>query len=326
MTTDTPEIQRPEVVVLRTGAPGLAAADLHGELEQHLPDRRIQLAGTPEREQDLVRDARVIVGNGISRELLDRATNLELYAHASSGTDSLPLEVFEERGIAVTNAAGLMPSISEQVLGYLLNFARDLREGQRRQNRREWRHYQPGELLGSTVTVVGLGAIGTQILARLEPFEVERIGIRHSPSKGGPAAEIYGYDDLHTALEKTEYLVLSCPLTALTRDLISTEELETLPNDAVVVNVSRGDVLDTDALVQALRRNVLGGAALDVVSPEPLPETHPLWTFENVAITPHNAGSSANHWRRLAELLAENLARAESHDGFTELRNQVVTP
>lgn len=324
--TNQTKDHRPDIVVLRSGAPGLPAVDLHQELETQLPERRIRLAETPESERELVANARVIVGNGISSELLERATELELYAHASSGTGSLPLAEFEERGIAVTSAAGLMPCISEQVLGYLLSFAREFREGYRRQERREWRHYQPGELLGSTVTVVGLGAIGHQILTRLEPFGVERIGVRHSPEKGGPAAEIYGYDDLQTALARTDYLVLSCPLTDLTRGLIGTEELATLPNDAIVVNVSRGPVVETSDLVQALRRNILGGAALDVIAPEPLPETHPLWTFENVILTPHNAGSSPKHWNRLAALLAENLERAGETGEFTGLRNQVVSP
>jgi phosphoglycerate dehydrogenase-like enzyme len=314
------------VVALRSGAPGLAATDLRDALERHLPDRTVRLAQTPDEERELVAEAAVVVSNSFTADLLERAEGLELYAHASSGVDSLPLAAFAERGVAVTNAAGLMPSISEQVLGYLLTFARDLREGLRRQRRREWRHYQPGELTGSTVTVVGLGAIGTQILTRLEPFGVRRIGVRHTPSKGGPADEILGYDGLHEALRATDYLVLSCPLTDLTRGIVGTEELTTLPNDAVVVNVARGEVVQTDALVTALRRNLLGGAALDVTDPEPLPEDHALWGLDNVVVTPHNAGSSANHWDRVAALLAENLERADESGEYTGLENQVVSP
>lgn len=328
MTGNTPSDASgsPDVVVLRSGAPGLSASDLRDALERRLPDRTVRLAGTPEAERELVADANVVVGNGFTADLLERAANLKLYAHASSGVGSLPLDAFAERGVAVTNAAGLMPSIAEQVLAYLLTFARDLREGLRRQRRREWHHYQPNELVGSTVTVVGLGAVGTQTLERLEPFGVERIGVRHSPEKGGPADEIYGYDALHEALRGAEYLVLSCPLTDLTRGLVGEEELTTLPNDAVVVNVSRGAVIRTDALVTALRRNLLGGAALDVTDPEPLPEDHPLWSLDDVVVTPHNAGSSPNHWRRVADLLAENLERADENGEYAGLRNQVVAP
>jgi phosphoglycerate dehydrogenase-like enzyme len=232
----------------------------------------------------------------------------------------------EQRGIAVTNGAGLMPWIAEQVLGYMLTFARDLREGYRRQQRKEWRHYRAGTLTGSTITVVGLGAIGKQILERLEPFNVERIGVRHTPEKGGPANLIVGYDELHRALEGAEYLVLSCPLTELTRGVVGDDELATLPNDAIVINVSRGPVLQTPALVEALRRNELAGAALDVTDPEPLPTSHPLWSFENVILTPHNAASAMALWDRVAELLAENLERVETTGTYTDLQNQVISP
>jgi phosphoglycerate dehydrogenase-like enzyme len=314
------------ILVRRTGAPSLSAKRLGEEIERVLPERTVRVAGTPTAECDLLPDATIVVGNSISRDYLDRAEQLRLYAHTSSGTDALPLDELERQGIAVTNAAGLMPWIAEQVVGYLLTFARDLREGYRRQQRKEWRHYRPGTLTGSTVTVVGCGAIGTQILERLEPFAVERIGVRHTPEKGGPADLVVGYDELHRALDGSDYLVLSCPLTGLTRGLVGEDELVTLPNDAVVVNVARGPVLRTKALVTALRRNVISGAALDVTDPEPLPADHPLWSLENVVLTPHNAGSSSNLWDRVAELLAENLERVAATGTYADLRNQVIAP
>ena len=314
------------ILVLRSGAPGLSAESLGGAIEAELPGRTVRVAGTTSAERDLLPDAAVLVGNSLSRDHLDHAERLRLYAHTSSGTDTLPLDELERRGVAVTNAAGLMPWIAEQVLGYLLTFARDLREGYRRQQRREWRHYRPGTLVDSTVTVVGLGAIGTQILERLEPFDVERIGVRHTPEKGGPADLVVGYDELHRALDGSDYLVLACPLTELTRSLVGKAELATLPTDAVVVNVARGPVIRTQALVTALRRNQVGGAALDVTDPEPLPADHPLWSLENVVLTPHNAGSSPWLWDRVAALLADNLERVAETGAYTDLRNQVVGP
>jgi phosphoglycerate dehydrogenase-like enzyme len=315
-----------EVLVRHQGAPSLAATDLRDALVRALPDRSVHLATTPADERALIPEATVLVGNELEPALLERAERLRLYAHASSGIDSLPLDELSARGIAVTNAAGLMPCISEQVLGYLLSHARGLRESLDRQQRREWRHFQPGELTGKTVTVVGMGAVGTQILERLEPFGVERVGVRHSPEKPGPAESIYGYPDLHEALSGADYVVLCCPLTETTTDLVGRTELDVLPNDAVLVNVARGRVVDTEALVWALHRNTVGGAALDVTSPEPLPDDHPLWGFENVVITPHNAGSSPGHWDRLASLLASNLDRVDRTGTYTDLRNQVVEP
>jgi phosphoglycerate dehydrogenase-like enzyme len=325
-TTATTDCEDRYVLVLREGAPAFPAADFRAALEHHLPDRTIRIARTPDEERELLPGASIVAGNELSKERLELAKNLRLYAHASSGIGTLPLDELVRRGVAVTNGAGLMPSISEQVLGYLLTFARDLREGMRRQERREWRHYQPGELTGSTVTVVGLGSIGTQILNRLEPFYVERLGVRHTPEKGGPADEVFGYNGLHEVFSRSDCVILSCPLTEETRGLVGRSELRTLPNDAVLVNVARGPVVDTDELVGALRRNVIGGAALDVTDPEPLPTEHPLWEFDNVLLTPHNAGSSPGVCDRVAALLAENLARVDECGEYTGLKNQVIEP
>ena len=125
---------------------------------------------------------------------------------------------------------------------------RRLDEGRRRQRRREWRSFQSfTELAGSTVTVVGLGAIGETIVERLEGFDVETIGVRHTPPKGGPTDEVLGYDGLQEALIRTDVLVLSCPLTGTTEGFIRAAEFEALPSDAIVVNVARGGVVDTEA-------------------------------------------------------------------------------
>lgn len=314
-----------EILVLRDGAPGLSAKSLGEALMTRLPDHDVQVAVTPEQERTLIRYAQVVAGNGLSESLLRQAPVLKYYAHVSSGVDNLPLDELTERGVAVTNAAGLMPSIAEQVLGYLLVFARDFCTGWRRQRRREWRHYQPGELRGSTVTIVGLGSIGLQVLDRLSGFGVETIGIRHTPSKGGPADEIIGYetDDVHSALARTDYLVLTCPLTELTEGLVDQTALDTLPPDAVVVNVARGPVIDTDALVAALQSNRIRGAALDVTDPEPLPADHPLWDLSNVLITPHNAGANPHHWERVADRIARNVERAEQTGAYDDLENQI---
>jgi phosphoglycerate dehydrogenase-like enzyme len=312
------------ILILRKGGPGLSAADFRDAIQKHLPDRTIRLAHTPEEERDLITDATVVTGNEFDRDLLKHADHLRLYAHTSSGVGNLPIEAMDERSIALTNAAGLMPCIAEQVLGYLLVLARQLHEGLRRQRKREWRHYQPTELTGHTITVVGLGSIGTQVLERLDVFGVETIGVRHTPEKGGPADHIVGYGDLHAAFRQSDYVVLSCPLTDLTQGLVGSPEFDTLPNDAVLINVARGKVVDTDALVTALQRNLLGGAALDVTDPEPLPEDHPLWRFDNVILTPHNAGNSPAHWDRVAGLLAENLKRVDETGKYANLKNQII--
>ncbi|MGB9965157.1 D-2-hydroxyacid dehydrogenase [Halobacterium hubeiense] len=314
----------PDITVLRTGAHGSPMSEYAAALRERLPEQDVALARTPADERELVADARVVTGGDIDEALLEEAEELELFAGAFAGYEHLPLAAFESRGVAVTNAAGVhAPSAAEQVLGYVLTFARRLHEGWRRQQNREFRHYQAYELNDSTVTVVGLGAIGQGVVERLEGFGVDTIGVRYTPEKGGPTDEVVGFDEdaLHDAFARTDYLVLACPLTDTTRNLVDEAVFETLPPESVLVNVARGGVVDTADLVSALRTEHIRGAALDVTDPEPLPEDHPLWTLENVVVTPHTAGQTPEYWNRLADIVATNVPRLDTDE---ELRNRVA--
>ncbi|NHN48574.1 D-2-hydroxyacid dehydrogenase [Halostella sp. JP-L12] len=312
----------PAVLVLRKGTHGTPIEQYADALRERLPDATVTLARTPDEERDLIGDARYVTGMELDEDLLARADALEVFACAYAGTGHLPLDALEERGVAVTNASGVHgPNIGEHVLGAVLSFARRFHEGWRRQRRSEWRHYQAHELQGSTVTVVGMGAIGRSVVDRLEPFGVDTVGVRYSPEKGGPTDEVVGFDDLGEVAARTDYLVLACPLTDETRGLVGREEFVTLPPNAVLVNVARGPVVDTDALVTALRSNWIRGASLDVTDPEPLPEDHDLWNLGNVQITPHNAGHTPEYYERLADVVAGN---AERHAAGEDLENRVI--
>ncbi|UPW00574.1 D-2-hydroxyacid dehydrogenase [Halorussus gelatinilyticus] len=321
---DAPDEDAPDVVVLRKSTHGVPVSEYGAELRERLPDRTVAYARTPTEERELVADAPVVAGMELDADLLEHAEAMELFACAYAGTGHLPLDALEDRGVAVTNASGVHgPNIGEHVVGNLLVFARRLHEGWRRQRNREWRHFRAHELQDSTVTVVGLGAIGRSVVERLQGFGVETVGVRYTPEKGGPTDEVVGFEgpEFEDALARTDYLVLACPLTETTRGLIGKPELKTLPPDAVLVNVARGPVVDTDALVWALRGSHLRGAALDVTDPEPLPEDHPLWNFENCLITPHCSGHTPEYYSRLADIVADNVRRLDDGE---ELRNRVV--
>ncbi|WP_435320694.1 NAD(P)-dependent oxidoreductase [Haloarchaeobius sp. TZWSO28] len=316
-----------DVVVLREGTEGLSMESYADALRERLPaDRTVTLARTPKQERELIPDARVVTGITVEEDLLDRAEGLELFACTFAGTDHVPMDTLAEHGVAVTNAGGIhAPGIAEQAIGNMLVFARRLHEGWRRKQQSQWRHFQSSEFTGSTVTVIGLGSIGQAVVQRLQGFEVDTIGIRYTPSKGGPTDEVLGFDsdDVHDALARSDYVVVACPLNDLTRNLIGEDEFATMQTDAVLVNTARGGIVDTDALVAALRSNKIRGAAVDVTEPEPLPEDHPLWGLENCLITPHTGGHTPKHWDRLADIVAENLDRLEEGE---ELQNQVLAP
>ncbi|WP_306052705.1 D-2-hydroxyacid dehydrogenase [Natronococcus wangiae] len=319
-------MSKPDVVVLREGTEGLSMESYAETLRDRLPEATVELARTPREERELVPQARIVTGITIEEDLLEDADRLELFACTFAGTEHLPMDALAEHGVVVTNAGGIhAPGIAEQAIGNILVFARRLHEGWRRKRNNEWRHFQSRELTGSTVTVVGLGSIGQEVVKRLEGFEVETVGVRYTPSKGGPTDEVVGFDEdaIHDAFARSEYVVLACPLNDLTRGLVGEDELATLPPSAVVVNAARGGIVDTDALVAALQSNKIRGAALDVTDPEPLPADHPLWDLENCLITPHTGGHTPKHWNRLADVVATNVDALEDGRGF---ENAVFRP
>jgi phosphoglycerate dehydrogenase-like enzyme len=316
----------PDVAVLREGIHGMPIGIYANALRERLPDAEIALAHTPAEERELLGSAPIATGIRLDEAQLDYANDLRLFACAAAGVDHLPIEALAERDVAVTNASGVHgPNIAEYVLGAILHFVRGFGTAQRRKDRHEWRHFQSRELKDSTVTVVGLGSIGETIVDRLDSFDVETIGVRYSPEKGGPTDEVVGFDDeaVHGALSRTDYLALATPLTDTTEGLIGPEELVTLPPNAVVVNVGRGPLIDTDALVSALQRNHIDGAALDVTDPEPLPPDHVLWQMDNVLLTPHNSGHTPRYYHRLADIVADNVERIAETGSYNDLDNQV---
>ena len=316
--TDTP----PDVAVLRQKVHGMPATEYAAALRERLPDHEVTLAATPDAERAAL-TARVVTGHRVDPDHVD--AGMEVFACTYAGTDHLPTEELTAAGVAVTNAAGVHgPNVAEHVVGAMLAFTRGFDTAWRRQRNREWRSFQAAELQGSTVTVVGLGAIGEAVVERLAGFGVDTIGVRYTPEKGGPTDDVVGFDAVHDAFARSDYLVLACPLTETTEGLVDHEAFETLPSEAVVVNVARGPVVDTDALVRALRRNHIRGAALDVTDPEPLPEAHPLWNLGNVLITPHNAGHTPQYYERLADIVAENVRRLDAGDDTDDLVNRVA--
>jgi phosphoglycerate dehydrogenase-like enzyme len=296
-----------DIVVLDHKIHGLSAADYVTALQETLPEYEMSLARTAAEREQLVADATVVTGYQISESLVESAEELSLFICTFAGTDHLPTDTLEANGVTVENASGVHgPNVAEQVLGYILTFVRRLDQGWQQEQQAAWNHYQADELKGSTATVVGQEPIGQTIVDRLNAFDVTTIGVRYTPSKGGSADEVIGFEDagLDEVLARTDHLVLACPLTELTETFVDSEVLLLLPTHATLTNIARGKVVDTDALVNALQTNEIRGAALDVTDPEPLPADSPLWNLPNCHITPHNAGHTPKYWDRCADIVA----------------------
>jgi phosphoglycerate dehydrogenase-like enzyme len=174
---------------------------------------------------------------------------------------------------------------------------------------RSWGEPAAATLFDQPVTVVGGGGLATELLRLLEPFRSPVTIVRQRPEPLPGAARTVGTDRLAEALAGARAVVLMLALTPRTRKLIGRAELAAMERDAWLVNVARGGVVDTGALVDALRSGQIGGAALDVTDPEPLPDGHPLWDLPNCLITPHTADTEEMRQTLLGRRIAENVRR-----------------
>lgn len=228
------------------------------------------------------------------------------------GTDHPVFQRFFERGILLTNSAGASAvPIAQTVIGGLLMLARGFSRWGAAQTRKEWSPSReaPPDLAAQTLVVVGLGSIGSEIARLGRSLGLHVIGVRRSPAReGDPVDELVHPSELERVLPRADWLALACSLNDDTRRLIDAAALARLPRGARILNISRGEVIDEAALIEALRSEDIAGAYLDVFETEPLPPASPLWTLPNVIVSPHNAGSSAGNPARQAAVFLRNLA------------------
>ncbi len=288
-------------------------------------------AGASPEVLDAVRGASAYVGLGIPAEVLRTGRGSLRWVHtAAAGVGSSLTQEMRESGVIFTNSAGIHgPPMAETIVGMLLYFFRGLDLAVEGMWEKRWKN-EPflrsdtpvRELSGATVGILGLGGIGGEVARRLEPLGVRILGWKRQRrgGEGGDREVRTGSDGLTQVLGESDAVVVSLPETAATRGLMDRDALAALPEGAVLVNVSRGRLVDTEALVDALRSGRLRGAALDVTDPEPLPDGHPLWSLPNVLITPHVSAVSRRFWRRQSALIVENLQRLVAGE---PLRNRV---
>jgi D-2-hydroxyacid dehydrogenase (NADP+) len=240
-----------------------------------------------------------------------------------AGVDKFPLDEYAERDIRVTNSTGLHgASVGETVAGYMLSFARRLHEYRSNQERNEWAWADREDAFtvdGSSVCVVGLGTLGQGIAARADALGMDVTGVKRTPTPVDHVDTVYPTGDLHEAISESKFVALAVPLTDDTEGLIGADELAAMRDDAVLLNVARGPVVDQDALVGALRNDDLAGAALDVFETEPLPEDSPLWDFDDVVVTPHAAAATRDYPDHIAAVVRENVRRLDADDRLGNL-------
>lgn len=226
-----------------------------------------------------------------------------------AGINKLPLELFAEKGILLTNGSGIHAhSVTETTMGLILGMTRNIVESSKNQQVKKWhtpRHLY--ELSGKTMLVVGAGNIGEQLGRVAQAFDMKTIGINRSGRKIAHMDEQYVQSELSEIIDQADIVVNILPLTEETRHLYNAELFSKIKDGAYFINVGRGESVVTEDLLVALDSGKIQGAGLDVFEEEPLPKDHPLWLHEKVVITPHIAGQVENYAALLYPIFRENL-------------------
>ncbi len=249
----------------------------------------------------------------VDADMLDRLPGVRVISNFGVGVDHIDLSAAAARGIVVGNTPGILDgATADLAFALLLAAGRRLVEGDRYARGPDFLRYDPTfmigrEVHGSTLGILGLGRIGEQVARRARAFDM-RI-LYHNRQRRPAVEEALGvhYVTRDELLATADYVMLTVPLTSQTQRLIGRAELARMKPTAILINASRGAVVDTEALTEALAARTIYAAALDVTEPEPLPRDHPLLRLDNVIITPHLGSATEQTRQRMAEVSIENL-------------------
>jgi phosphoglycerate dehydrogenase-like enzyme len=298
------------VLTITEGSPHFGLLD---DLE--LPGMQIVTVSTPEELAAEIVDADVLYGFPTA-DLLQRGKALRWIQSPSAGVNYLQhLAELVENDIVLTNTRGAHgPSIGEHTFALLFALTRHIPESIQAQRDHYWARpelYRTSrEMRGLTMGIVGFGAIGRAVAQRAKGFDMEILAVDPHPDPGAPfVADTWGMERLPDLLAQSDVVVVAAPLTAESYHVLDAAALAKMKPDAYLIVVSRGGIVDEDALADALEAGKLAGAGLDVTEVEPLPADSRLWDAPNIVITPHTAGDSSEKERRCVEILRENLVR-----------------
>ncbi|HUG47365.1 MAG TPA: D-2-hydroxyacid dehydrogenase [Candidatus Limnocylindria bacterium] len=259
-------------------------------------------------------DAEVLFRCAMSKSEFSRAIaespSLRWVHTCSAGFDQLLVPEITDRGLLVTRSAAThhIP-ISEWVIGYMFMMAKRFPDLMRAQSDHVWAPPETTELGGATVGIVGAGAIGGQVARRARALGMRVIATKREPEPLPDYDEVMPGVELARLLAESDYVVLACPLTSETRDMIGERELRTMKPTAYLLNIARGGLIVDEELVRALNEGWIAGACLDAFRQEPLPAESPLWDVPNLFITPHASYKSPRFLERSTAEFAGNLER-----------------
>jgi phosphoglycerate dehydrogenase-like enzyme len=298
-------------VILHTNSPAVAMKVLRGThpgLSVHPCESYAGLAALiEETKAEIVYSVRFDGTARFPRSALLESPTVKWVSIGGSGTDHLG--PWNPETVTVTNAGVAADMMAEYALGAMLSFSLGLRNFARHQRARTWVTGTVEPIQGKTVLLLGLGRTGQALARRAMALGLTTLGVRAHPRPTIDVDEVHGIEDLPGLWGRADFIACCVPLLEATRGLIGPAAFAAMKPSAVLIDVSRGGVVDEAALLSALDGGRIKGAALDVFSTEPLPKDHPLWSYENVIVTPH-CSSVYDGWEETAlRMFADNLSR-----------------
>ena len=258
------------------------------------------------------------ITNQVNAEVMDAAPNLKVIAEFGVGYDNIDIKAANERGIAVCNTPGILSeSTADEAFALLATMARRTNDLSAKVKRGEWGDFDPLGYLATdihhkTIGIVGMGKIGSEMAKRATGFSMKVLYFNRNKRDQEFGASYV--DSLEELLERSDYVSLHNPLTPETMNMMSTVQFKLMKKSAILINTTRGAVVDQDALYEALKSGELAGAALDVTVPEPIPADHPLLTLDNCLIMPHVASATAETRMKMAMMSVENVLAGVTGD------------
>ena len=285
-------------------------------LHQDFPGHTFIQLQNYDRVPEEISDTDVFIGWSLRPEQFADARKLRWIHSPAAAVHQLMYPELIKSSVALTNSTGIHgPVVSEHAIAVLLALAKRLPQAMQYQAKHEWSQDQlwhgsppPREVSDSTVLIVGMGSIGREFAARAKALGMKILAIRENPAKGLDGADaVYSSSQIDEVLPQADYVLLCTPVTPATTGIMNAARLSKMKAEAYLINVARGPLIDEAALLDALQRRRIAGAALDVFNEEPLPANSPFWSLDNTLITPHTAAVTDRLWERHYRLIVDNM-------------------
>lgn len=282
-------------------------AQVRAQLSDALPEAQVFFAGSAVAvPENVAFDAVITPTLAWLPEALGRLADYRWIHFLSAGVEKIWAMDFDKRRALMTKSSGVHGApMSEYAIGAMLYFTKQFGRFHEQGRRGQWQRTWLDELTGKQLTVLGLGHIGQCLARRAQAFDMQVVGTLRTPRAVEGAVRVVPMADIAAELARTDFLVCCLPLTQATRGLVNARLLGQLKRGAVLIDISRGGVVQGDAVIAALDSGRLAGAALDVFEQQPLPPASPLWRRENVLITPHVSGTTPHYLRRALDIFID---------------------